>query len=261
MTSSLFYHVSGDGQPLVWLHGWGVNGSIFLPTVAQLPQYRSYCVDLPGFGDSQPQPGTLDDWAERLFEQLPTNAIWLGWSLGGLVATRIAQRWPQQVRGLVTIASSPRFMAQATPPWPGIAAAVMQQFAEQLRQDLQRTIERFLALQAMGSASARDDIRHIKELVLSKPQPDALALAQGLNMLQQVDLRSDLSLITLPWLRLWGKLDGLVPRKIATLLPQTPQSQDIILPKASHAPFISHSEDFLDNLRSWLQIKGFNSGQ
>ncbi|MCD8475598.1 MAG: alpha/beta fold hydrolase [Shewanella fodinae] len=108
MTSSLFYHVSGDGQPLVWLHGWGVNGSIFLPTVAQLPQYRSYCVDLPGFGDSQPQPGTLDDWAERLFEQLPTNAIWLGWSLGGLVATRIAQRWPQQVRGLVTIASSPR---------------------------------------------------------------------------------------------------------------------------------------------------------
>ncbi|MCL1075520.1 pimeloyl-ACP methyl ester esterase BioH [Shewanella dokdonensis] len=253
MTSSLFYHVSGDGQPLVWLHGWGVNGSIFLPTVTQLSQYRSYCVDLPGFGDSQPQPGTIDDWAELLIAQLPANAIWLGWSLGGLVATRIAQRWPQKIRGLITIASSPCFMAQTTPPWPGIAATVLQQFTQQLEQDLQRTVERFMALQAMGSNSARDDIRHIKELVLSKPLPNATALAQGLEMLQQTDLRQELPHIALPWLRFWGKLDGLVPRRVSTLLPQTPQSQDIILPGASHAPFISHPEDFLHHLRDWLQ--------
>ncbi|MDF0534661.1 pimeloyl-ACP methyl ester esterase BioH [Shewanella sp. A32] len=261
MTSSLFCHIAGDGQPLVWLHGWGVNGSVFLPTVTQLPQYRSYCVDLPGFGDSQPQFGTLDDWAERLIAELPADAIWIGWSLGGLLATRVAQRWPDKVKALVTVASSPCFMARPDNAWPGIAPSVLQQFEAQLQQDLQRTVERFLAIQAMGSDTAREDIRHLKELVLSKPLPDAFALAQGLSMLKQVDLRDSLSSLTLPWLRVWGRLDGLVPQKIVPLLPVTPQIEDVILPKSSHAPFISHPEDFLQYLRSWLYEKGFNSSR
>ncbi|MFQ6372331.1 pimeloyl-ACP methyl ester esterase BioH [Shewanella sp. YIC-542] len=259
MTTSLFYHVCGNGRPLVWLHGWGVNGSVFLPTVAQLPQYRSYCVDLPGFGDSPPCVGTLDDWAERLITAMPADAIWIGWSLGGLLAMHIARRWPQRVKALITVASSPCFMAQTTPPWPGIAPQVLQQFEQQLQQDLARTVERFLAIQAMGSATARDDIRHIKELVLAKPLPDADALAQGLMMLKQVDLRPEMSAISQPWLRIWGRLDGLVSRRLPPLLPVSGLTTDVMLPKASHAPFISHPQEFLQHLQDWLPTKGFNS--
>ncbi len=49
------------------------------------------------------------------------RALWLGWSLGGLVALRAALDYPANVRGLVMIASSPRFVS--APDWPhGVAA-------------------------------------------------------------------------------------------------------------------------------------------
>ena len=49
----------------------------------------------------------------------------------------------------------------------------------------------------------------------------------------------------MPLLRLYGALDGLVPRKIAALLDERwPHSRSHIITKAAHAPFISHPDDF-----------------
>jgi pimeloyl-[acyl-carrier protein] methyl ester esterase len=33
---------------------------------------------------------SLDEMAQQVLEQAPQQAIWLGWSLGGLVASQIA---------------------------------------------------------------------------------------------------------------------------------------------------------------------------
>ena len=53
---------SGDGPPLVLLHGWAMHGGLFatlLPSLAQ--QFRVHVVDLPGHGHSPPvTPYTLD---------------------------------------------------------------------------------------------------------------------------------------------------------------------------------------------------------
>ncbi|WP_335924097.1 pimeloyl-ACP methyl ester esterase BioH [Shewanella indica] len=256
---SLHIESQGQGRDLILLHGWGVNSAVFHPLLPGLSQYRVHSVDLPGFGFSQAIDGELDDWVDALVAALPTQAVWLGWSLGGLVATRVAQRFPERVAGLITVASSPCFMARSDNQWPGIAPNVLTQFAEQLQQDLQRTIEKFLAIQAMGSDSARDDIRTIRELVLARPLPNEQALAQGLEMLAKVDLRPGLERLALPWLRVWGRLDGLVPRRVANLLPGNTSTTDLLLPKASHAPFISHPQEFIEGLNSWLTEKDFNS--
>lgn len=239
---------------LVLLHGWGVNGAVFEPLTAELPEYRIHCVDLPGFGDSDPIEGDIHAWVEVLSKRLPQSAIYIGWSLGGLVASQLALTYPQQVKALVTIASSPCFMAQEheTPPWLGIAPKVLSQFSEQLTKNLSKTVERFLAIQAMGSETAKKDIINLKHLVLSKPLPNRESLAQGLSMLQLVDLRSQLENINQPWLRIWGKLDGLVPRRMVEMLNSGDNVNDVMLLKASHAPFISHLPLFLDHFRPWL---------
>ncbi|WP_417762685.1 pimeloyl-ACP methyl ester esterase BioH [Shewanella sp.] len=251
---ALFMQASGDGHPLVLLHGWGMNSSIFTPLVAQLPQYQCLQVDLPGFGDSAPLDGGFDAWVDQLAQHLPEQAMVLGWSLGGLLATRLAQRYPTKVAALITVASSPYFLATAE--WPGIPAKVLQQFTQQLQQDLPKTIERFLALQAMGSDTARDDIRRIRELVLAKPQPDATALADGLAMLRDIDLREDAATLQLPWLRLWGKLDGLVPHRVITQMPTADNITDAIFAKASHAPFISHPHEVVTEIQRWSTATG-----
>jgi len=248
--------VGSQGQDIVLLHGWGVNNQVFSPLHHALQQYRVHYVDLPGFGLSPNLDGDITHWAQALAAQLPQQAIWVGWSLGGLIATQVAIDNPKSVAGLVTIASSPCFMARAAnslaPAWFGIQPQVLAEFSSQLSHDLSRTIVRFLAIQAMGSDNPKADIQQIKSLVLSKPLPTQQGLSQGLAMLAQVDLRSQLCQIQQPWLRIWGKLDGLVPRKIITTLPHGDDIEDVVVNKASHAPFISHQDTFLNHLLPWL---------
>ncbi|QFU25120.1 pimeloyl-ACP methyl ester esterase BioH [Shewanella eurypsychrophilus] len=236
------------------IHGWGMNSAVFTPLHSSLSQYRVHYVDLPGFGNSTAIDGEIDNWLEALIKVLPESAIWVGWSLGGLVATLAATQYPQKIKGLITIASSPCFMAREEEKWPGIPPQVLAQFGQSLHKDLSKTVERFLAIQAMGSATAKEDIKQLRSLVLAKPLPNSNALLQGLKMLEEVDLRPKLNQIEMPWLRIWGRLDSLVPRHVPALMPKNVELyQDVILNKASHAPFISHTDEFLDEFVTWIE--------
>ena len=54
MAETLKISTSGQGTPLVLLHGWGLNSGIRQPTVEVLAQsYQVITVDLPGFGLNQ----------------------------------------------------------------------------------------------------------------------------------------------------------------------------------------------------------------
>ena len=254
-SANLHIEIIGQGPDLVMLHGWGVNSAVFTPLHQSLSQYRVHYVDLPGFGHSQQIEGGLSTWVDALVTALPEHAIWAGWSLGGLVATQAALSYPQKIKGLITIASSPCFMAKEDEAWPGIPPQVLNQFSEQLGQNLPRTIERFLAIQAMGSETAKEDIKQLRDLVLARPLPTATALAQGLSMLTDIDLRSQLTELQLPWLRIWGRLDGLVPKRVQPKMPMASHIEDAMLAKASHAPFISHQQEFLQVFMPWLTLQ------
>ena len=230
---------------LVLIHGWGMNGAVWQQSAEILSQhYRVHIVDLPGFGHShQHSFANLEHLAQQVLAHAPDKATWLGWSLGGLVASHIALHHPERVNGLITVASSPCFAAQK--PWRGIQPQVLKAFTSQLVEDFQLTIERFMALQAMGSPSARQDVKILKKAVLSRPIPNQDALLAGLNLLADVDLRQQLNSVAAPTLRLYGRLDGLVPIKVAddvnTLMPASTQH---IFQNSSHAPFMTELEGF-----------------
>lgn len=239
---------------LVLIHGWGLNHAIWQPIADALnADYQVLALDLPGYGlaTRYPQPYSLEAITDQLAEQIPAQSYVLGWSLGGLVATQLALRYPAKVQSLALVASSPCFLQQ--PDWPGMNAQVMQQFAGSLSANLALTVERFLAIQAMGSVTARQDIKQLKHAVLSLPLPCSEVLSAGLEILASTDLRAELSQLKLPLFCCFGRLDSLVPVAITTLLPGiVPAAQICVLAKASHAPFISHQAEFLDWLKHWL---------
>lgn len=247
---TLWWQTVGTGNcHLVLLHGWGLNAEVWNCINEELASHFTlHLVDLPGFGRSRGfGPMSLDEMAQQVLAAAPQNAIWLGWSLGGLVASQIALSRPERVSALVTVASSPCFSAQAS--WPGIKPDVLAGFQQQLSEDFQRTVERFLALQTMGTETARQDARALKQTVLSLPMPDVEVLNGGLEILKKVDLREPLSALTMPHLRIYGYLDGLVPRKVVPLLDSLwPESESQIIAKAAHAPFISHPAEFCSAL-------------
>ncbi|ART80591.1 pimeloyl-ACP methyl ester esterase BioH [Oceanisphaera avium] len=254
---SVYVECHGQGADLVLVHGWGMNGAVWEPLVAQLScHFRLHIVDLPGFGDSAALPlnASLDEWASAVLNVVPEHAAWLGWSLGGLVATQAALQAPNRVSHLLTLASSPCFVAREQ--WPGIKPHVLASFAEQLAQDSQLVIKRFLALQAMGSEHAKADVRQLRTSLATKPQPQAQALVGGLNLLAEVDLRAHLFNLTMPCLRLYGHLDALVPYQAIPLIEalMAPNNrQHCIAQRASHAPFISHPQLIAAEVSAFLR--------
>lgn len=253
MTTDLYWQVKGEGPDLVLVHGWGMNGAVWEQTCEQLQaNFRVHMVDLPGYGYSaELHADDLAQIAQALIRQAPRQAVWLGWSLGGLVATYMALNYPDYVVKLITVASSPKFSAaeQEHPMWRGIKPHVLTAFTEQLLIDFHPTVERFLALQAMGSPSARQDIKRLKQAVLSRPAPNPAALLAGLKILAQTDLRSQLAHLSIPTLRLYGRLDGLVPVKIAQELNDLmPESGVHIFPFSAHAPFLTELNDFCQQI-------------
>ncbi|TRW48990.1 pimeloyl-ACP methyl ester esterase BioH [Aliidiomarina halalkaliphila] len=247
-----------SGRDLVLLHGWGLNQAIWDPIVPSLTShYRVWTMDLPGFGDSGWEAPDADfshasaRVANVIAAHIDHPCVLAGWSMGGLVATEIALRHPRRVHRLVTIASSPHFLK--TSEWSGIDPDVLRDFRAQLGSDLNKTIDRFLSVQALGSPQARAEIKAMRTLLKSKPVPHAEALEAGLQWLAQVDLRSQLCAIDVPMTRLYGRRDSLVPATIAdaistTLSAQNDQSQVFL--NSAHAPFITEPEAFVEALIS-----------
>ncbi len=239
--------------PLVLLHGWGVNHAIWQPLLARLPaDMPVLCLDLPGFGLAQhyPEPYELTAVVEQLAAQITTPVVLAGWSLGGLVGVALAQRYPERIKGLALIASSPWFMAQSD--WPGMQLSVLQQFSSALQGDWRVTVDRFLAIQAMGSPAAKQDIKQIRQLVLALPDPALTALVGGLTLLAEHDLRTAWQQLPMPVAAALGRLDALVPIAITPLLQQLrPDAAIQVFDKSSHAPFISQPDDFALWLQQW----------
>lgn len=240
---------------IVFLHGWGLNSAIFQPMAEQLAQhYKVTCIDLPGFGDNHhciAKPYSLENITAIIAECIHQPAIILGWSLGGLVATELALHHPDKVSALVTITSTPHFVAH--PNWPGINAELLNSFHQQLSINSEKTINGFLKIQAMGSETVRQDIKQIKHLIDQRAKPNNEVLDDSLSLLATVDLRSKLQLLTMPVFRMYGRLDSLVPKAVISQVDKLlPDSDSYTFHRASHAPFISHSDEFFTVLCDWL---------
>lgn len=248
-------------QQLVLLHGWGMNRHVWdliEPELAFNYDGEILALDLPGFGESamsenQSEHYDLHFMAEQLASKIEDNAVIVGWSLGGLVALYLAKHFPHKVSRVVLVASTPLF-AQ-TQDWPGIKPQVLADFNQQLIENSKATIERFLAIQAMGSATARQDSKALKKLLSQQPNASEWVLKQGLDILENQDLRQTFSELAQPVSGIFGRLDALVPYKAIAQMQQLRSDFDItVLDKASHAPFISHKEEFISALRTSLKI-------
>jgi len=254
MNNHIYWQVTGSGEDIVFLHGWGMNGAVWEHVAKVLScHYRVHLVDLPGYGlSSKCIALSMDDIVAQLLLRAPKNAIWVGWSLGGLIASHVARYFPEFVCGLVTVASSPKFAADSH--WRGISSKVLSDFTTQLIQDFQQTIDRFMALQAMGSQTARQDLKQLKMSILSKPAPNPEVLLSGLTMLKEIDQRDELMDLSLPMLRMYGRLDGLVPMKVAQELDKLwIKTESLLFSQSSHAPFITEFDVFCDALRKFIQ--------
>jgi pimeloyl-[acyl-carrier protein] methyl ester esterase len=236
--------VRGRGPALVMLHGWAMHGGVFAALAARLEEHFTlHLVDLPGHGRSADSavPLDLDAVARHVATHTPP-ALWLGWSLGGLVALQAGQRYPASVRGLMMVCASPRFVR--APDWPqGMEASVFRDFADELARDYRATIDRFLMLEAYGSDHAREEIRLLREQVFVHGQPSRQRLGEGLALLQDTDLRAGLPALSMPSLWIAGRRDRLVsPQAMRASAALAADGEYRCIEHGGHAPFLTHAD-------------------
>jgi 3-oxoadipate enol-lactonase len=240
-SSHLSFHTEGTGTPIVFLHAFPFTHLMYAHTVANLPpSCRAILPDLRGFGQSSIFPElSIETFAAdtlRILDELNIKepAIFVGTSIGGMIAMELWRKAPTRVRGLV-IANS-----RANPE-----SAEGRQRRETLAQ---------LAL-AKGSAAYVDAVSsQLFSDKLDQAQRDfwiALMVAQSpvsiaataRALANRPDSTPTLPTITCPTLIIGTELDTISPPDVmrdihAKIALRNPRASLVIIPGAGHIPSI-----------------------
>lgn len=236
--------ISSPLRPLVLLHGWGLSAAVWKPLLARLqPQRPVHVPDLPGHGNAAPAGATLASWADALLPAVPDNSVLVGWSLGAQLALELAQRHPQKIARLVLIGASPRFTT--CEDWPhGLPGATLDDFRAQFDNAPEATQRRFVALQSLGDRARKTVAGALTDSLTPAGSSHQAALADGLRLLADTDLRPLLSRVVQPVRLLHGSEDKLMPLAAAEwLADQLPGSRLSVFGQSGHAPFLSRPAD------------------
>lgn len=199
---------------------------------------------LPGYpGSTIERSLPLEQQLDLLQAQIEGSVL-LGWSLGGLYAVLLAQRFPKIFKRLVLVAVAPRFVVAQD--WPyGMSAAQFRAFAANIEQG-EKLLKRFLLLQLHG----RDDAKALSQRVyrdLSQSEfPPESVLQQGLDQLEQIDLRAALRSLGMPITVVLGGRDRLVNPQVADFYQRLGSHVKVLLwQDAGHLPMLTHTSQLL----------------
>ncbi|MYL22334.1 alpha/beta fold hydrolase [Halomonas alkaliantarctica] len=218
-------------QHLVLLSGWGVDQRIWQPLARYWPAHISVCaVDWPGYGDTSalPENATLDSLADAMAHQLPDNAVWVGWSLGALLATALLDKLPAP-RALILLGAGAAFCSD-----DGVTQAELASFRRAFARDPNATWRHFLRWQAQGEPNARHAHAQMRDLLGNAPSADHATLAKGLTWLATLNNHQRLANAPCPVARVVGEHDP--------LLGSAARAKATTLARAGHCPMLSQPE-------------------
>ena len=185
------YEVLGRSRPLIFVHGWLGSWRYWIPTMQALSsEYRTYALDLWGFGDSAKagQRYTLEAQAAllaRFMDQLGIlKAAFVGHGLGGAVLLRFARLHPEL---------ADRVMGVSVPlRTGGLNSRMLNSSAPSLLEWL------------LGKGPALEPI--VREAAKADPQ----ALEATMRAVMEYEPQSELAALTTPYLLVYGEKDPMV---------------------------------------------------
>ncbi|MFD7826138.1 alpha/beta fold hydrolase [Kitasatospora sp. NPDC059803] len=254
--SAVSVRESGTGTPLVLLHAFPLNASMWSAQLDALPgltgdEARVLAPDQRGFGGTElgtDEPSldlVADDLALLLDAAGIERAVVGGLSMGGYVALAFARRHPDRLAGLLlasTRATADTGAVRANRE--RIAAAVTARGSVQLLLD-----------EEVAAGQLGPDSRHLVERVRSlvaAASPAAVAWAQR-AMAARPDALDVLAGLRVPTAVVAGAQDGLVaPEEAELMLRARPDAELTVIPGAGHLSALEAPEAFNTAVRDLL---------
>ncbi len=229
--------VRGEGLPVLFVHGFPFDRTVWRHQLATLSRVRRIAPDFRGVGDSGAPPGadgySLPRYADDLVAVLDAvgvrQAVLCGLSMGGYVIFELLRRHPERVKALILA---------DTKPEPDSAEA--KRGREELTQVAQRdgqdaVIERLLPrlLAAATQATQPEVAGQVREMAHRWSVPGLVGALRTLR--DRPDSTDTLRGVRVPTLVLVGSEDQIAPPDTARAMAQLiPGAQCHVVPAAGH---------------------------
>ncbi|WP_410511373.1 alpha/beta fold hydrolase [Paenibacillus sp. BR2-3] len=231
---------------ILWLTGWSMSDRVFDRLRDLLPDFNHVSLDYSSAVSSEEILHLTETAAKNILSSHSGPLLIGGWSLGGLLALRLAAQ--ELADGLVLLSATARFTRPKEQTDRGWADAYVRQMITGIRKDRQAIVNKFSQTVFMESKSEMDH-REILPLI---GHWTTSALIAGLEILRGVECLSRLPEITCPVLLVHGAEDKICPYAAAEeLLSQLPRAKLLTIPGSGHAPFLGRETHLAESLRSW----------
>ncbi len=253
---------SGDGPPIVFVHGLGGCWQNWLENLPYFAQRRRVvALDLPGHGSSEmpAEKVSIPGYGRTLTalcETLELGRIDLvGNSMGGFVAAEVARGNPEMVNKLVLVsAAGITSVDMKRSPGPAvlkIGAALATYTAARFKQIAARPMTRHLALALVARHPALLAPDLVYEGLMKGTGKEGFddALRATLNY----DFRDRLDDIACDTLIVWGRNDAVLPARDADEYERLiPNSRKTVLDDTGHIPMVERPATFNDKVSDFL---------
>ncbi|RVU39756.1 alpha/beta fold hydrolase [Hwanghaeella grinnelliae] len=251
------YELAGpeDGQPIVFIHGLGLNKEVWqFQTAAFSGSYRTVTYDLFGHGDSPaaPQKPSLTVFSQQLAKVLEAcrldSAVIVGFSLGGMIARRFAQDYPEKTKALVILNSPHKRSKEAQ-------ADILARVELARKEGPGATVEAALVRWFTDSyRSSHPDVMNLVRRWVLANDPEIYpsnyeVLASGID-----EIVSPSPPISCPALIVTGDEDyGNGPEMTRAIASEIPGSTAVVLPGLRHMGLMEDPEAVNAPIRSFLE--------
>jgi 3-oxoadipate enol-lactonase len=245
-----------SGVPLVLSHALGVDLSMWDALAPHLAlQHPVLRYDHRGHGGSAVPEGpytmdTLVDDAARVAREWGQGpVVFVGLSMGGMVAQGLAIRHPELVRGVVLANTTARQAQGAAAVWAERIAAVRERGMAAV---VEGTLERWFT--APFRAARPDVVERVRRKLL---QCDAAGYAASCAAVAQVAWQDELHRVRCPVLVIAGAHDvGTTPEMGRRIAQRIAGARFVQLDGAAHLSVVECPLAFADALTGWLATLG-----
>jgi pimeloyl-ACP methyl ester carboxylesterase len=235
------YEVLGRGRPLIFLHGWLGSWRYWIPSMQVLSaEYRTYALDLWGFGDTSKPAHRFGlsaqaELVQRFMDQLGIlKAAFVGHGLGAAVAMRFGRLFPDWADRVMGV-GLPLAAAAVSPRLQGGSTVAL--------------IEWLLGKEPATEPMCRE---------AAKAAPEAVATS--VREVMEADVRAELAELRPPYLLVYGEKDPMIsPPDEAWLAGLTGSVHSLGFEESRHFPMLDEPAKFNRLLADFLTLKSGES--
>ena len=254
----------GSGPSVVFLHGIGSNAASFLPVLEHLPDHLNLIMwNAPGYqgsdraDDPWPVPETYADSLDRFLTDLDLSSAFLvGHSLGALIATAFARKYPERVKGLVLASAARGYGVARCGQLPAKVRARIDDLAKLGPVDFSKARSSNLVHDPARNASV------VAKVQAAMAEIDPAGYLQAVHLLASGDLPEDLAHVPICPGFILGAEDRITPidQTIAAAKAwESTHGQEpplCLIEAAGHAVYLQKPREFCTALMQFLPDKG-----